>query len=102
MMEFWYQSETFRLIWNPSLAVAPNRSDSFNPFDFLNFDTFDLWRSSPEKSATYSAAGLARALPLPEGLGKKEGESEHSLYDPSTHARGGRAGRSAAGWLVKG
>jgi hypothetical protein len=45
-------------------ALAPNGFDIFNPFDFLNFDTFDLWRSSPETSATYAAAGLERALPL--------------------------------------
>jgi hypothetical protein len=45
-------------------VVTPNGFDSFNAFDFLNFDTFDLWRSSTEKSATYAAAGLERALPL--------------------------------------
>jgi hypothetical protein len=35
------------------VVVAPNPFDSFNPFDFLNFDTFDLWRSSPVNSGTY-------------------------------------------------
>jgi hypothetical protein len=45
-------------------ALAPNGFDSFDPFDFLNFNSFDLWRPSPEKSATYGAAGLERALPL--------------------------------------
>jgi hypothetical protein len=38
--------------------------DSFDPFNFFNFDTFDSWRSSPENSATYSSASLARGLPL--------------------------------------
>jgi hypothetical protein len=46
-------------------AVAPNGFDIFNPFDFLNFDIFDFWQSSPENSATYETAGLERALPLP-------------------------------------
>jgi len=39
-------------------------SDSFDPFNFFNIDTFDTRRSSPENSATYSSARLARALPL--------------------------------------
>jgi len=38
--------------------------DSFDAFNFLNIDTFDSWRSSPENSVTYSSARLARALPL--------------------------------------
>jgi len=37
-------------------------SDSFDLFNFFNIDTFDSWRSSPENSATYSSARLARAL----------------------------------------
>ena len=41
-------------------------SDSFDPFNFFNIDTFDSWRSSPENSATYSSARLAQALPLSE------------------------------------
>jgi hypothetical protein len=44
-------------------VVAPNGFDSFNPFDFLNFDIFDFWGSCPEKSTTYGTAGLERALP---------------------------------------
>jgi hypothetical protein len=54
------------------LVVAPKRFDGFNPFDFLNFDTFDLWRSSPEKSATYGAAGLERALPFNGGMSRSK------------------------------
>jgi hypothetical protein len=46
-------------------------SDSFDPFNFFNIDTFDSWRSSPENSATYSSASLARALPLSERVAKR-------------------------------
>jgi len=38
--------------------------DNFDPFNFFNIDTFNSWRSSPENSATYSSARLARVLPL--------------------------------------
>jgi hypothetical protein len=44
-------------------VVAPSSFDSFNPFDFLNFNIFDFWGPSPENSTTYGAAGLERALP---------------------------------------
>jgi hypothetical protein len=53
---------------NRQLLTASSTSgvdlDSFDPFHFFNIDTFDSWRSSPENSATYSSASLARALPL--------------------------------------
>ena len=45
------------------IAVAPESFDSFNPFDFLDSDTFVLRWPSPENSATYGTASLERALP---------------------------------------
>jgi hypothetical protein len=50
-----------RLTASPTIGVD---FDSFDPLDFFNIDTFDPWRSSPENSATYGSASLARALPL--------------------------------------
>src|SRR5260221_3300183 len=59
--------EAVRLSYTPPVCrlPSPNGVDSFNPFDFLNFDIFDFRQSSPENSATYGAADLERALPLP-------------------------------------
>jgi hypothetical protein len=48
----------------PLFHNHPNHVDTFHSFDIFNFDIFDFVASSPENSATYGTAGLARALPL--------------------------------------
>jgi len=74
---------------------SPNGVDSFNPFDFLDFDIFDFRQSSPENSATYEAADLERALPLPAVRAKANVEDHHSRYSRSaTIGPGGQAGRT--------
>jgi len=49
----------------PLFRSRPNHVDTFHSFDIFNVDIFDFDGSSPENSATYDLASLARVLPLP-------------------------------------
>src|SRR4029077_2142593 len=96
-------SEAVRLSCTPPLCrlPSPNSFDSFDPFNFFNLDIFDFWQSSPENSATYGAAGLERALPLPAVRAKANVEDHHSRYSRSATVGAGRQADGAVGGGAK-
>jgi hypothetical protein len=80
-------------------GYSDRRFDSFDPFNFFNYDIFDFPPSSAENSATYGSASLVWALPLSRVRAKTM--LKISILDTPSHRRLVIEGKLIAPWAAE-